>query len=309
MARDLSKFLAAEKALWSKYGITPTERRVKLRGGNEVRIQQVGDGPPLVFIHGVVVAGSSWVLLADALKNDFSCLLVDRPGCGLSDPIPGGPTQTSDGFKQSADELTVDVLDGLGLETAPVACTSMGGFFGLRAAIANPDRISKVVSYSWAMGSPMANVPMMMRLGSPRPMKALMIRIPIGAPAIKLMFKQVGMKRAIETGTFDDDMIAWSIAVMKHTETLRSETLNNPFISLRGLNPEVLLTDEELARLRSPVLLLWGEEDTNAGEPEAKAFAARLPDATLEIVREAGHAPWIDQLNFCADRTRSFMAA
>ena len=309
MARDLSKFLAAEKALWSKYGITPTERRVKLRGGNEVRIQQVGDGPPLVFIHGVVVAGSSWVLLADALKNDFSCLLVDRPGCGLSDPIPGGPTQTSDGFKQSADELTVDVLDGLGLETAPVACTSMGGFFGLRAAIANPDRISKVVSYSWAMGSPMANVPMMMRLGSPRPMKALMIRIPIGAPAIKLMFKQVGMKRAIETGTFDDDMIAWSIAVMKHTETLRSETLNNPFISLRGLNPEVLLTDEELARLRSPVLLLWGEEDTNAGELEAKAFAARLPDATLEIVREAGHAPWIDQLNFCADRTRSFMAA
>ena len=185
----------------------------------------------------------------------------------------------------------------------------MGGFFGLRAAIANPDRISKVVSYSWAMGSPMANVPMMMRLGSPRPMKALMIRIPIGAPAIKLMFKQVGMKRAIETGTFDDEMIAWSIAVMKHTETLRSETLNNPFISLRGLNPEVLLTDEELARLRSPVLLLWGEEDTNAGEREAKAFAARLPDATLEFVREAGHAPWIDQLNFCADRTRSFMAA
>ena len=191
MARDLSKFLAAEKALWSKYGITPTERRVKLRGGNEVRIQQVGDGPPLVFIHGVCVAGSSWVMLADALKNDFSCLLVDRPGCGLSDPIPGGPTQTSDGFKQSADELTVDVLDGLGLETAPVACTSMGGFFGLRAAIANPDRITKVVSYSWVMGSPMTNVPMMMRLGSQRPMKALMIRMPIGAPAIKLMLSLI----------------------------------------------------------------------------------------------------------------------
>lgn len=91
--RDLSKFLAAEKALWSKYGITPTECRVQLRAGSEVRLQQVGEGPPLVFIHGVAVAGSSWVLLADALKNDFSCLLVDRPGCGLSDPIPGGPTR------------------------------------------------------------------------------------------------------------------------------------------------------------------------------------------------------------------------
>ena len=308
MARDVSKFVAAEKALWSRHGITPTERRVELRAGNEVRIQQVGDGPPVVFIHGVSVAGSSWVLLADALKNDFTCLLVDRPGCGLSDPLPGGPNQTSDEFKQTADDLAVDILDGLGLETAPVACTSLGGFFGLRTAIANPDRITKVVSYSWAMGTPMTNVPMMMRLGSLRPMKAFMARTPISAPAVKMMFKQVGMERAIETGTFGDDMIAWSIAVMKHTETFRSETLNNPFVSLRGLNPEVLLTDEELARLQSPVLLLWGEEDTNAGEPEAEAFAARLPDATLEIVREAGHTPWIDELGFCAAKTRTFLS-
>jgi hypothetical protein len=57
MARDLSKFVAAEKALWSKYGVTPTERRVRMRGGNEVRIQEVGDGPPLVFIHGVASPG------------------------------------------------------------------------------------------------------------------------------------------------------------------------------------------------------------------------------------------------------------
>jgi pimeloyl-ACP methyl ester carboxylesterase len=55
------------------------------------------------------------------------------------------------------------------------------------------------------------------------------------------------------------------------------------------------------------VLLLWGEEDTNAGEPEARAFAARLPNATLEIVREAGHAPWIDELDFCAKKTRAFL--
>ena len=308
MARDLSTFLAAEKALWSKHGTTPTDRRVKLRAGNEVRIQEVGEGPPLLFIHGVGVAGSSWVLLADALKDDFTCLLVDRPGCGLSDPRPGNPNQRSDEFKQTADELTVDILDGLGLDAAPVACTSMGGFFGLRAAIANPDRVSKVVSYSWAMGSPMTHVPMMMRLGSLRPMKALMARMPINESAVKMMFKQVGMKRAIETGKFDSDMIAWTIAVMKHTDTFRSESANNPFITLRGLNAEVLLTDEELGRLRSPVLLLWGEEDTNAGETEAEAFAARLPNATLEIVREAGHTPWIDELDLCAEKTRAFLS-
>ena len=41
--------------------------------------------------------------------------------------------------------------------------------------------------------------------------------------------------------------------------------------------------------------------------PKPEAFAARLPNATLEIVREAGHAPWIDELDFCAAKTRAFL--
>lgn len=304
---DPASFLAAERSLWSRYGVTPTERRVTLRGRNDVRVQEVGDGPPVLFLHGTSVAGSSWVLMANALRDDFRCLLVDRPGCGLSDPIPVGPVTTSTAFKQFVDELTPDILDGLGLDTANMACTSMGAFFGFRAAMTSPERITKLVSYSWAMGSPMSNVPLMMRLGSPRPMKAMMNRMPIGATVLRSMLKQVGMKRAIETGSFDDDMVAWMLALLKHTDTLRSETDNNTFVSLRGANPDYLFTDDELSRLVMPVLLLWGDEDTNAGEPEAKAFAARLPNASLEIVRQAGHAPWIDELDLCATKTRNFL--
>lgn len=307
MGKHLSRFVAAEQALWSKFGITPSERRVKLPGGNEVRVQEIGEGPPLVFIHGAGVAGSSWVLLADALKDEFRCILVDRPGCGLSDPIPNGPMKSPDEFKRFADDLTPNILDGLELEEASLACTSMGGFFGFRAAIAHPHRVTKLVEYSWAMGTPMAKVPMMMRLGSPAPMKAMMVRMPINATAVKMMLKQVGMKRAIESGNFDDDMLAWSVAIVKHTGTFKSETDNNTFISLKGENPEFLFTDEELQRLQMPVLLLWGDEDSNGGTSEAEAFAARLPNAVLETVERAGHAPWIDEIEFCSAKTRSFL--
>ena len=307
MARDPSKFVAAEQALWSRFAVTPSERRVRLRAGNEVRVQEIGEGPPILFIHGVAVAGSSWVMLANALKDEFRCILIDRPGCGLSDPIPGGPLTSPAEYKRFAEDLVPDVLDGLGLDAAPIACTSMGGFFGFRAAIAHPQRVTKLVEYSWPMGTPMSQVPMMMRLGSPAPMKAMMVRMPIAPRAVKMMFNQVGMKRAIESGRFDDDMIAWSLAIMKHTETLKSETDNNTFISLRGENPEVLFTDEELQRVDVPVLLLWGDEDRMAGEPEARVFASRLPDATLELVRRAGHAPWIDELEYCATKTKTFL--
>lgn len=307
MGRQIAKFVAAEQALWSKFGITPSERRVRLPAGNEVRVQEIGEGPPIVFIHGAAVAGSSWILLADALKHDFRCILVDRPGCGLSDPIPNGPLRSPAQFKRFAEDLTPGVLDGLELDAAHLACTSMGGFFGIRTAVTHPHRVTKLVEYSWALGTPMAKVPMMMRIGSPKALKALMVRMPINASAVKLMLKQVGMKRAIASGTFDDDMLEWSVAVMKHTNTLKSETDNNTFISLRGANPEFLFTDEELRRVQMPVLLLWGDEDSNGGEHEAEAFAARLSDATLEMVYRAGHAPWIDEIGFCSTRTREFL--
>lgn len=307
MGKDVSRFVAVEQALWSKFGVTPSERRVRLPAGNEVRVQEVGDGPPVVFIHGVAVGGSSWILLADALRDEFRCILLDRPGCGLSDPIPNGPLRSPAEFKRFAEDLTPALLDGLGLDRAALACTSMGGFFGFRAAIAHPDRVAKLIEYSWAMGTPMAKVPMMMRLGSPAPTKALMVRMPITPTAVRLMLQQVGMKRAIESGKFDDDMLAWSVAIMKHTDTLRSEIDNNTFISLRGENREFLFTDEELHRLEMPILLLWGDEDINGGIPEAEAFVARLPNAVLDVVERAGHAPWIDEVDFCAAKTRAFL--
>jgi len=52
--------------------------------------------------------------------------------------------------------------------------------------------------------------------------------------SVNMMLKQVGMKRALASGKFDDDMLAWSVAIMKHTGSFKSETDNNTFISLKG---------------------------------------------------------------------------
>jgi len=58
----------------------------------------------------------------------------------------------------------------------------MGGFLGFGTAIAHPHRFAKLVEYSWALGTPMVQVPMMMRLGSLAPLKAMMVPMPINSP-------------------------------------------------------------------------------------------------------------------------------
>lgn len=308
MVVDLDRYRRAEDRLWEKLGVTPVERRVELASGGAVRVQELGSGDPLVFIHGASVAGTSWCTLAAALDG-FRCILLDRPGCGLSDPIAGGPLETLGEVENYADRLLPEVFDALELDRAAVLSTSYGGLFAFRGAAAAPARVDRIIEYSWLMGAPMTRTPLSMRIGALPGMKSMMSRMPLTRSAVKGLLRQIGMKRAVATGTFDDDMIDWFLTLLQETDTLRNDMQSSPDVitPIRGQNRRLLLTDELLARLTMPVLFLWGDEDTNGGTAVARDFAPRLPDATLEIVPKAGHAPWIDELDLCARRSREFL--
>jgi hypothetical protein len=79
------KYRAAEARYWVEVaGGKPDERIVHLpRLDADVRVLELGSGPPLLFIHGGPNAGSTWAPLVGALSG-FRCLVVDRPGCGMS---------------------------------------------------------------------------------------------------------------------------------------------------------------------------------------------------------------------------------
>ena len=66
----------------------------------------------MLFVHGASNAGTSWVDLIAALEG-FRCIALDRPGCGLSDPIALGPRRDLMAIEAYADTLVRDVLDAL----------------------------------------------------------------------------------------------------------------------------------------------------------------------------------------------------
>ncbi len=309
MGKQIERFRRAEQALWQSVGVVPEERRVRLRTGETVRVQETGEGPPVLLIHGASNAGTSWMSLMAELPG-FRCLALDRPGCGLSDPISGGPLRDLDAVESYADSLLADVLDALEVPTAHVLATSYGGYFALRGAAAHPERVERVVEYSWPMGAPMERVPPSMRVAAVPGLQALTTKLPVTRSMVKALLRQIGMQRAIDSGRFDDRMLDWYVSLLRDTDTMANDIRSSPRVitPLRGLNDRMLLTDQLLARVTMPVLLLWGDEDPNGGEAVARAFSDRLPDARLEVIPQAGHAPWIDELNQCATRTRDFLA-
>lgn len=87
-----------------------------------LRVQEVGDGDPVLFMHGGPSAGSP---RAPMLKNmrGFRCLLVDRPGSGLSEPFP----MTAENLPEFGAAFVGDVLTGLEVGRTHVVTSSFGG--------------------------------------------------------------------------------------------------------------------------------------------------------------------------------------
>jgi pimeloyl-ACP methyl ester carboxylesterase len=68
-----------------------------------------------------------------------------------------------------------------------------------------------------------------------------------------------------------------------------------------------VLSDDELARIQQPVLIIWGEEDHHyQGVAEAKSRAALMPAACFEVV-PGGHEPWLDDPERCAGLISAFI--
>jgi pimeloyl-ACP methyl ester carboxylesterase len=288
---------AAEARLWTSLGVTARERRVHLRRlGGDVRVQEVGSGPPILFIHGGSTCGTSWADLAAALPGR-RCLLLDRPGTGLSDPLPVAVRDVA-ALRGLADVLVADVLDALDLAQADIVATSFGGSFALRGALATPERIGSTVIVGWTAGAPVGRLPWMLRLGITPILGDLLGRLPVNRAAVVAIFRAIGSGEAIADGRISPEAVDAYVALLRHTPTLGNDrALGRLIFSARGgLDRQFLLTAVERARIASPVAFLWGGRDAFGDESVARAFVAPFPNARLEVLSGAGHALWLDDL-------------
>ncbi len=239
-------------------------------------------------------AGSVWAPVVSRLEG-FRCIVLDRPGCGLS---AASATDLHDiaALEAYADALLVELLDALAIERADIVATSFGGYFALRALASHPDRFGRLVEMGFPFGAPMLRMPLLMRISSIPAMSKLAIRMPINERTVRTMLRQAGLRGALESGRFDQAALDWYLSLLRDTDTMRNEVGVAPLVILpiRGVNTRVLLTPELLATITAPVNFLWGEDDPFGGTDTAQHFAGQLAQSHLEMLPGAGHAPWVD---------------
>jgi pimeloyl-ACP methyl ester carboxylesterase len=108
--------------------------------GRRVRYRRCGEGPPLVMMHGS--PGDSALLVEEmaAAGAHFTCIALDTPGFGGSDPLPGEVLTVKD-----LAAATAAAMAALGLPPARVYGTHTGAAIGAELGAGWPDQVSGLI--------------------------------------------------------------------------------------------------------------------------------------------------------------------
>lgn len=110
--------------------------------GRPVRlhVKEVGSGPPLLLVHGLMTSAYSWRYVASTLGKRFHVVAPDLPGAGRS---PGD--RHLDMAPGTVAEVLRGLLDALGWQSARVVGNSLGGWHAAWLAAAHPERVERLV--------------------------------------------------------------------------------------------------------------------------------------------------------------------
>jgi pimeloyl-ACP methyl ester carboxylesterase len=203
-----------------------------------------------------------WVLALHGWRRDhgdftaaldgLDAVAVDLPGFGATPPPPEawGSAEYAAAVEQVLDEMATPVV---------VLGHSFGGRVAVHLAVRRPDAVSALV---------LTGVPLIRRVGAGR------------APRSFRWAKALHRRGLLGDGRMDE---------------LRERHGSADYRAAQGVMRDVFVRvvnesyEEQLAALRCPVELVWGDDDTETPLPVAEEAAGLLADATLSRLSGAGH--------------------
>ena len=294
-------FLEAEAQVWAKYALTPRTRELRLqKPAVTVRAVEVGAGEPVLFLHGFGLCTAHWAPLLARLPALHS-IAIDMPGHGASD---GFDYRGVDLRHWYHDALT-SCLDELGIQSAHIIGHSQGAMLGMWLALDAPERVRSVVAIGTpavAFGARLDSLKFLARPG----IGSLLLSMPKPRSMYRGILAKTMGRHAIDA--FPELVGVTYLATQRadHGNTV-SSYLREMFSGASADPPRYVLTDEELAQLHQPVLIVWGEDDDQF-QPiaEAKKKASLMPNARFQVV-PGGHEPWLDDLEACVQPISAFL--
>ena len=261
--------------------------------GIEVHYKDQGSGEDaIVLLHGFGASSFSWREVTTALSADGRVVAFDRPSAGLTQrlmPNEWNPADYAGGSPYSPEaqaDLTVALLDELGIERAVLVGHSAGGSVAMLTALKYPERVEALVLVDPAIYTeggppafvyPLLKTPQMRRLGP-------LVGRALGGPA---------GERILKMAWHDPSRITEEIR-QGYRLPLRAENWDRALWELTVARRPLDL-GERLDELTVPVLVVSGDDDRIVPTEESRRLAEEIAGADLALIEDAGHVPHEEQ--------------
>jgi pimeloyl-ACP methyl ester carboxylesterase len=261
---EVLRFLAADT---QQAPSQPRFATSDLATGVRLHYAEQGDrtGEAIVFLHGYSDSWYSFSGVLPLLSPEYHAFALTGRGHGDSDKPEAG--YTVDDFAADVDAF----MEAVGIERATIVGHSGGTLIAPRVAVRYPHRVSRLVLIGSAIMG--ANNEAMVGLGEE--VRALEDPIP---PEFAREFQESTIHHPIP-----EEFLSTAI----------SESLKLPVRVWLDYMEETILTPDHAARLGeigAPTLIVWGEQDAFFPREEQERLARAIPDATLKVYPETGHA-------------------
>ncbi|WP_035759297.1 alpha/beta fold hydrolase [Granulicoccus phenolivorans] len=253
-----------------------TSKSIDLPDGTHVHYNEAGEGHPLILIHGSGPGATGWSNFSPniaELAKDFRVFAIDLPGWGKSSPRPAA--------EYNHPEVVSQFITALDLGAVALVGNSMGGMVSLAMAARHPEQVSHLIT----MGPGSGGVTIMDPAGGL-------------SEGLKILYRGYAdptpenFELTVEVMTYNTPKeIAIPLSKQRAANAQANpEHLKNWLEGSAGGPPlRYGASDQELASITAPALLVHGRDDRVVTFEHTLRLVKLIPNSRAYLINRCGH--------------------
>jgi pimeloyl-ACP methyl ester carboxylesterase len=242
--------------------------------GVRIRYVDVGEGPPVVFVHGFASSIDVWTDVIREASKSHRVLALDLKGFGWTDRPEGDYSPAAQA------ELVLHLMDARGIDRAAVVAHSWGASVALAMSLAAPDRVTRLALYdAWVYEEQL-------------PPTFYWARADGVGEAIFGLFYDQRVEDKIALAFYDKKFVTQKLVDATERALDRPGATAAALAAVRG--QRFSRVQDRYKDIQQPTLLLWGREDLVTTVTYGERLSNELAHAKLVVYPRCGHFPMVE---------------
>jgi len=245
----------------------------------DIHYRKVGQGPPIVMVHGFGGNLRNWEGWTEELQDSFTTISFDLPGYGLTGATPA---------KDYSDERQIaylkDFVDAVGIDSFTLAGNSMGGGISWKYALTYPQDVTDLVLVD---ASGYRSKPVVGKKDK-TPIGFKLLRIPILKSVLTKITPKSIIRKSLENTYHTPDFVTDEEVEIVRDLMRRPGSREVLFSRMNGKRKRF---EGKIEDLPMRTLIMWGDQDHIIPVEHAANFDSDIRNSDLVIYKGIGHLP------------------